>query len=108
MDFLEFNKKSKSMGFGNTGRYGDNNYLQGFVVGLGWADKEGAYFGIQQKTPKFMSTLKNCFNLLFPTKGNELYKIVSAKNVKPQTLYMDGRKVVIEKETYLYVNIYKK
>ena len=113
MDFLEFQRKRSSMGFDDTGNYMDND----LYVGIARADKNGAYIGLLYSYHKeddfknWQSTLKNCFNLLLPTKGNELYKIVSAKKVKNQTLYMDGRKVVIEvmdNSDNIYISIYNK
>ena len=112
MDFLEFKKKRSSFGFDETGGYADGE--PAFYTGVLTADENGAYFGLEggyhrnNRFPNWQSTLKNCFNLLLPTKGDELYKIVSKKNVKNQTLYMNGRKVTIEKDSYDpdYLSVY--
>lgn len=118
MSFSEFKKKRSTLGFTDTGRYMDKN--AGVYAGVCSVfpddDKDaGAYFGLeygyhrQNDCKDWQSTLKNCFNLLLPKKGNELYEIVSKNKVKNQTLFMDGRKVKIEvMGDFIEVQILKK
>ena len=91
MSFDEFASKLPSMGFDENGNYLDNNVKSGAVR----ADIDGAYFNLYQNSPNFNNTIRNCFNLLLPTKGNDLYNIVS-NPFSDQTIEMDGRKVEIK------------
>ena len=96
MDFLELGKKLPSMGFDMNGAYViDDGIEGGLIVGFVKTDAKGAYFTIQSKNEQFFAAVKKCFKLLLPTQGNELYNIVTSKNVTTKTLTMDGRKVKI-------------
>ena len=109
MDFLAFDKWTRSMGVDEFGGYRD----QGIPVGLCWAKKDVAYIGsdsnahISGHFKNWTSLMKNSLSLLLPTKDEDVWKIVSKKNVKAQTLYLDGRKVVIyTNEEWLFIKIY--
>ena len=104
MSFSTFAGKLPEMGFDETGNYWENGSKLGTVT----ADSNGAYFGLFQNSGSFNSIIKNCFNMLLPTRGNELYSIVSSP-FSNQTLEMDGRKVVIKQFTQgVSISIYNK
>lgn len=92
MPLNEFKSKLPTLGFRYDGVYMEDSLKMGIVNVI---DDEVAGFGLHRNSPSFNNTIKTCFNMLLPTKGNELYDIVS-KPFKNQTLQMDGRKVVIE------------
>lgn len=83
--------KLPSMGFNDLGAYWEN----GNKMGMANVGNNKAGFVLHENSASFNSTIKNCFNMLLPTKGNELYNIVS-NPFEDQTLELDGRKVVIK------------
>lgn len=91
MSFSTFAGKLPGMGFDGSGNYYENGTYMGTVS----ADGGGAYFALEQNSASFNSVIKNCFNMLLPTKGGQLYSMVSSP-FSNQTLKMDGRTVTIK------------
>lgn len=91
MSFSTFAGKLSGMGFDGSGNYYENGTYMGTVS----ADGGGAYFALEQNSASFNSVIKNCFNMLLPTKGGQLYSMVSSP-FSNQTLKMDGRTVTIK------------
>ncbi|VYU63966.1 hypothetical protein [Clostridium tertium] len=91
MSFSTFAGKLSGMGFDGSGNYYENGTYMGTVS----ADGGGAYFALEQNSASFNSVIKNCFNMLLPTKGGQLYSMVSSP-FSDQTLKMDGRTVTIK------------
>lgn len=105
MSFSDFRNRLPEIGWtllgDTTYTYMENSARMGQVN----VEDNGAYFVLSENTPSFDSTIKTCFNLLLPTKGNELYNIVS-KPFSDQTFKMDGRNVSIRQgQAGVYVHI---
>lgn len=83
----EFSKKLPSMGFDEHGWFS--------YYGAALVEDKTAYFILQRESDEFCKAIKTCFNLLLPTEGNELYKIVS-NEFEDRIYEMDGRTVKIE------------
>ncbi|HBE8153551.1 TPA: cell wall-binding repeat-containing protein [Clostridioides difficile] len=78
-------------------------------LGIVNAENDAIYFGLIANSEEFDSSVKQCFKLLLPTKGEELFNIVKGK-FEDQTLELDGKKVEIKEGQIIpvYVNIYNK
>ncbi|MCL6802473.1 cell wall-binding repeat-containing protein [Clostridioides difficile] len=78
-------------------------------LGIVNAEDDAIYFGLIANSPEFDSSVKECFKLLLPNKGEELYNIVKGK-FEDQTLQLDGKRVEIKEGQIIpvYVNIYNK
>ncbi|HBH1544198.1 TPA: S-layer protein [Clostridioides difficile] len=65
-------------------------------------------FGLFANSEDFDFSVMQCFKLLLPTKGEELFNIVKGK-FEDQTLEMDGKKVEIKNgDAGIYIDIYNK
>ncbi|EGT3944092.1 TPA: S-layer protein [Clostridioides difficile] len=86
-----------------------SNQGNGFnEMGIVNAEDNVVGFGLFSNSTEFDSSVKECFKLLLPTKGEELFNIVKDK-FEDQTLEMDGKKVEIKNGSIgVYVDIYNK
>ncbi|WP_343095058.1 cell wall-binding repeat-containing protein [Clostridioides difficile] len=77
-------------------------------MGIVNAEDSVVAFGLFGNSPEFHNSIKQCFKLLLPERGEELYNIVNNK-FEDQVLQLDGKKVKISKgDMGYYVNIYNK
>ncbi len=100
MSLKEFKKKLPSMGFDKNGWFGYD--------GAVYVENKAAHFLLERDSKKFCKVIKECFNLLLPTEGDNLYNIVSNK-FENRIYEMDGRTVkVYQSEGRVSVDIYDK
>ena len=86
MSLKNFKKKLPSMGFDKNGWFGYD--------GAAYVEDEAAHFLLERDSEEFCKVIKECFNLLLPTEGDNLYNIVS-KKFENRIYEMDGRTVKV-------------
>lgn len=100
MSLKDFKKKLPSMGFDKNGWFGYD--------GAAYVEDKAAHFLLERDSKEFCKVIKECFNLLLPTEGDNLYNIVS-KKFENRIYEMDGRTVkVYQSAGRVSVDIYDK
>ena len=104
MSVEEYMTKIESLGFDENGSFWAKD---GMKIGQVGTFNNVLGFILIDNSPEFDKVIKDSFNMLLPTKGNELYNIVYNK-FENQTLIMDGRKVEIKEYPQgVVVNFYE-
>ncbi|MFJ1452731.1 cell wall-binding repeat-containing protein [Clostridioides difficile] len=104
----EFRNKLPGLGWTFEGettyKYMQNDNRMGLVN----AKDNVVGFGLFANSEEFDSSVMQCFKLLLPNKGEELFNIVKGK-FEDQTLELDGKKIEIRNGSMgVYVDIYNK
>ncbi|PBG25671.1 cell surface protein [Clostridioides difficile] len=104
----EFRNKLPELGWTFEGETTYKYMQENNRMGLVNAKDNVVGFGLFANSPEFDFSVKECFKLLLPTKGEELFNIVKGK-FEDQILQLDGKKVEIKNGSMgVYVDIYNK
>lgn len=95
LSFEAFENKLIGLGWTHAIKTTYEYYSGESVDGMVRVTSQGVYFGIFNNSSSFGNVLKECFNLLLPTQGSNLYSIVNS-NCSNDKLTMDGRTISIE------------